>query len=585
MKESVLPASHSRVAGYPPAMPLLQSGNRIKVLIADDSKTDMSILTDMLSVENYEILKAENGAAAVTLYEREQPDLVLMDLYMPVMDGHEATRIIKAMADGQQKYVPVIFLTARDDETVLVESLECGGDDFLVKPFNTSVLKAKIAVVLRNKEMHDTIIKQKRELERAQDFYRQDIEIAETIIRNISRSRYLDIGNIKYTVTPVEILSGDLILCAVTPAKGQVFLVADFTGHGLGAAIGAMIVADAFYAMVFKGYSIEDIVYELNHKLNKTLPTGRFMAASLIELHPGQTNISVINAGLPDILVRSGQGGIRLRIPSMHLPLGVVANDKQNIQIQHYQIEDGDSIYVYSDGLIDTQNDADETFGLERLEQCIADSDNASSIFETVLTEVKRFRGGRRQIDDLSLLEINCHDSVVEDHRYWTDQQMYRPPMDWEFNLKLGTGLIKELNPLPMIVQLMTDMQGINSFRQTLYTIFSELYLNALEHGLLGLDKTISQGEKGYTGYYLQREQALATLQTGEIDIQVRHEPRGDGGEFCIRILDSGKGFDYARQLTRTADGKGIALVKSLCDSIDYQQDGRAVEVRFRWQV
>ena len=301
--------SQDRSPEYIPSFALSDGKERIKVLVADDSKTDVSILSDMLGTEDYLILKAENGAEAITLYERESPDLVLMDLYMPVMDGHEATRIIKAMAEGMNKYIPVIFLTARDDEVVLVESLECGGDDFLVKPFSPDVLKAKIAVMLRNKEMHDQLIKQKKELERAQEFYRSDIEIAETIIKNISRTKSLDIGNIKYTVTPVDVLSGDLVLCAVTPAKGQVFLVADFTGHGLGAAIGSMIVADAFYAMVFKGYPIEEIVYELNHKLNKTLPTGRFMAASLIELHPGQTSMSVINAGLPDILVRSPQGG------------------------------------------------------------------------------------------------------------------------------------------------------------------------------------------------------------------------------------------------------------------------------------
>lgn len=584
MKNNIINLEQKQGRDYVPQIPVTTGRSRVKILIADDSNIDMSHLVNMLSSYNYEIIEARNGAEAIAQFEKEVPDLILMDLYMPVMDGHEATRIIKAMSDGLNIYVPIIFLTARDNESVLIESLECGGDDFLVKPFNTGILKAKIEVMLRNKEMHDTVIKQKKELERAQQFYRQDIEIAETIIRNISRSKYLDIGNIKYLVTPVEILSGDLILCAVTPSKGQVFLVADFTGHGLGAAIGSMIVADAFYAMVFKGYPIDDIVFELNHKLNKTLPTGRFMAACLIELHPGQRNISVFNAGLPDILIRSNRGEIRERISSLHLPLGVVPNEKQEIKIQYYEVDDGESIYVFSDGLIETQNEKHEHFGIERLERCISDKSNEDHVFESILDEVKDYMGDNKQIDDISLLEINCRDSFIEDNKYWSDEHKHRQPMLWEFSFKLGTDLIKELNPLPMIVQLLTDMQGINNHRQSLHTIFSELYLNSLEHGILGLDKNIKLSDNGFTEYYMQREKLLNQLDHGEIEIHVTHEPEEDGGKFKIRITDSGVGFDFEKLLPEHDNEKGIGLIKSLCDKVEYREKGNVVEVEFNWK-
>ena len=272
-----------------------------------------------------------------------------------------------------------------------------------------------------------------------------------------------------------------------------------------------------------------------------------------------------------------------MKIPSLQLPLGVVSNDKQDIKCRHYQVEDGDSIYVFSDGLIEAQNEQDESFGTERLEQCIADSHDGGNTFESILDAVNRFRGSKQQIDDLSLLEINCHDSVVEDDVYWADKQLHRPPMGWEFSIKLETDLIKSLNPLPMIVQLLTDMQGINSYRQPLHTIFSELYLNSLEHGILGLDKNICDGEQGFTGYYMQREKALAELEQGFVEMHVRHKPEKDGGVFVIRIIDSGSGFNFEKMLSGNKDGKGIDLVRSLCDRIEYQQNGNVVEVQFSW--
>ena len=268
----------------------------------------------------------------------------------------------------------------------------------------------------------------------------------------------------------------------------------------------------------------------------------------------------------------------------MHLPLGVVPNDKQDIKCRYYQVEDGDSIYVFSDGLIEAQNERDEHFGTDRLEQCIAGSHNTQNTFESILEAVNSFRGDKQQLDDLSLLEINCHDSIIEDDVYWADKQMRRPPMGWEFSIKLGTDLIKSLNPLPMIVQLLTDMQGINSYRQSLHTIFSELYLNSLEHGILGLDKNTCQGEQGFTGYYMQREKALAELEQGTVEMHVKHEPVKDGGMFTIRIIDSGSGFDVEKILSSGTEGKGIDQVRSICDRVEYQQNGKVVEVQFSWK-
>lgn len=123
----------------------------MKILVVDDQSANRAILQFLLEDEGHEVIEAKDGQEALDLYQEYDIDLVLMDVMMPVMDGLEATQKIKAIqTDGN--HVPVIFLTAQDDDKVLTKCLQSGGDDFLAKPYNEVVLKAKITVHGRIRE-------------------------------------------------------------------------------------------------------------------------------------------------------------------------------------------------------------------------------------------------------------------------------------------------------------------------------------------------------------------------------------------------------------------------------------------------
>lgn len=119
----------------------------LRILIADDQPLNRGLLRAMLVLEGHEVLEAGDGAQAVALFERERPDLVLMDVIMPVMDGYEATRCIKRLAGAE--FVPVIFLTALTTEEALAAARAAGADDFLSKPYRRAVLNARIAMMRR----------------------------------------------------------------------------------------------------------------------------------------------------------------------------------------------------------------------------------------------------------------------------------------------------------------------------------------------------------------------------------------------------------------------------------------------------
>ena len=128
----------------------------MKVLAVDDNRTNLHILQVFLKKLGHQVITAENGEEAVQRFASEQPDIVLLDIMMPVMDGFEAARQIKAMTS--ERWTPVIFLSALNRDENLVEGLEAGADDYLTKPINFVVLEAKLRSMQRSLRMQQDSI-------------------------------------------------------------------------------------------------------------------------------------------------------------------------------------------------------------------------------------------------------------------------------------------------------------------------------------------------------------------------------------------------------------------------------------------
>jgi len=376
------------------------------VLVVDDQSVNRIVLKTMLEKDGFRVILANDGREAVEAYKRERPDLVLMDVMMPVMDGYEATRQIKALANGN--FVPVIFLTAVTDEHALAKCVECGGDDFLTKPYSRVILRAKMDALCRVRRLYDVVRSQRDEIERHHERLRQEHELAERLFSAIVGSTGFDVPNIQYLISPMTIASGDLVLAERRPDGVQQVLVGDFTGHGLSAALGALPVADTFQAMTRKGFGVGDIVDEINRKLYDKAPTGYFLAACLLEFDPGCRTVRVWNGGLPEVLVVGTHGGVRSRANSEHLPLGVVPGTQMDGAPVLLDISAGDRIYIYTDGVVEAVNAAGDMFGLERLEATIERNEVRGDLFEELVAELEAFQGDAEQSDDVTLVEIDC---------------------------------------------------------------------------------------------------------------------------------------------------------------------------------
>ncbi|MUH72318.1 response regulator [Psychrosphaera haliotis] len=123
----------------------------LKILVVDDQNINRTILTKSLELHNHSVITAANGVEAIEEFITHQPDIILLDVIMPVMDGFETAPKLKALS--KDVYLPIIFLTALDDQKSLKECLKVGGDDFLSKPFDQVILAAKIEAHARTREL------------------------------------------------------------------------------------------------------------------------------------------------------------------------------------------------------------------------------------------------------------------------------------------------------------------------------------------------------------------------------------------------------------------------------------------------
>ena len=134
-----------------------------RILIADDNAMNLDIFQTRLAAQGYEILTAKDGEEALTLALAERPDLILLDIMMPKMDGIEVCQKLKG--DASLPFMPIVMVTAKADPKDIVAGLDAGGDEYLTKPVDQAALVARVKSMLRIKALHDTVHEQAARLE------------------------------------------------------------------------------------------------------------------------------------------------------------------------------------------------------------------------------------------------------------------------------------------------------------------------------------------------------------------------------------------------------------------------------------
>ena len=373
-------------------------GIRLKVLVADDDRVARRLVVGSLR-GRFEVVEASDGVEAVDLFRAETPDIVLLDVDMPRMNGVDAAGAMRELAGD--RFVPILLVSALDAVPTLVAGLARGADDFLPKPFSPRVFDSKLSVFLRIRDMQERLKDQMRELSAYRQKTEEEHALAQEVFARILERGAINDPRVKVAASPLSMFNGDVVLTAQTPSGAFRWMLADVTGHGLSGALGTVPLATIFYRKTRDGLELPRRLTAMNEELRANLPSRLFCAAAALELDPDRRRLTVCNAGMPDVLVLRASGELTA-LSSKNVPLAVTSTFDAEYDV--LEVAPGERIFAVSDGVVECQNPQGEMFGAARLHAAlvVGPPDEA---FATLLAETAAFSEGL-QSDDVSVLEV-----------------------------------------------------------------------------------------------------------------------------------------------------------------------------------
>lgn len=557
----------------------------MKILIADDNRIERLILSRILENFDHEVIQAEDGAEAVDLFEQESPQMVLLDVLMPEKDGYEVAQIIKK--DKDQPWFPIIFLTSLTEAADLAKCIDVGGDDFVSKPINKVIIKAKIEAFERILNLYETVNQQQEEIANHNEHLLQEQEAAKVIFDNIVHRGCLEENNINFHLSPMSIFNGDLMLSAHLPNGGMRIMLADFTGHGLPAAIGSLPASEIFYGMTNKGFSINDTMIEMNKRLYSVLPTGVFCCVIIFDIDPLAERITFWNAGAPDCYLVNSDTAEVTALPSTHLAAGILSPASFKIECKSYSFNRSHRIIAATDGIMEAEAPDQSMFGEQRVIDSINQNTDAENICEAMISEVIDFCESSAQSDDLSLIEVSFPSKLKTEEKLLKIEEPSKSGLhDSALSLRLRRSSLASFDPIPFFLQTLLSCNDLTPHRARIFTILTELYNNALDHGVLGLDSNLKNDSEGFAKYYEMRADGLEKIEDGYVFISVDHSPTKNGGRLIFNLIDTGDGFNVQKVIengSKAFSGRGLPLLFKLCDSVNYNKKGTEVEAIYSW--
>ncbi len=277
-----------------------------------------------------------------------------------------------------------------------------------------------IAVVETLRDLTDKHVAQTKVVEQAgilkaqYDEQQREAELARRILEHQIRTDLLDASGIKYSVIAASNFSGDLVLAARAPNGKLYALLADASGHGLAAAVSVLPMVQEFYRLVEQAQPLAVLIESVNFLLSNSLPLGRFVAATLVELDETSQQGEIWVGGMPDALLIDQSGELIRNFPSKDLPLGISRPPDMGSRTERFAWDEACRLVLYSDGLVEAVSPHDGYFGMERVLDAAHTTIGGEDLVSRLRQAVNTHLNGRAAHDDMSVLVIGCSTRVVE---------------------------------------------------------------------------------------------------------------------------------------------------------------------------
>lgn len=562
------------------------------ILVVDDNPDDLFLIRRDLMALGHRVACVSTADEALEHIAQAYPDVLMTDVGLPGMDGIELLQMVRARTDGS--WIPSLVFTGSLDEATQMRALEAGADAYLCKPASRQMLHAKLGVILRLKAMQWQAEARNRELARYRSLQEEEQRLARFVMERLINREALGDPAVSHWIASAAEFSGDLIAAARTPGNVLHVLLADGAGHGLAASLNVLPVTAPFYRMTERGFGIDAIAREINSKVRALLPVDRFIAATLVAVNFRERYVTVWNGGNPGPLLICPDGGVRLHFNRHHFPLGVVDDDEFDGTVDTHVVNPHDHLLLFSDGLIELEDTEEQALGVDGLGDALGGL--TAELRLPRLTEiVHRLTGGKPPRDDISIAQIALTDTpqpvpAVPSGETSTSSTA----SDWRLVLRLGAADLKRLDAVPLILGAIEQFEGVRPFAGRLFLVLSELFNNALDHGLLRLPSSLKAGAEGMDVFLDERTRRLSRLSAGavEFELTLRQSP-SESPVLHIGCADTGPGFDHEEQLQSAFEeptgedmlkghGRGIPLLLRVCEDVRYSGAGNRVDVLFR---
>ncbi len=424
------------------------------------------------------------------------------------------------------------------------------------------------------------------------DRIEQEQKIAARYMDKLISADKLQDGAVKYYMKPAENFSGDLIAIARTPDNRLHLMLADSTGHGLSAALAAMPMIHPFYSMTDKGFPISAIAEEINKKVWDSLPVSHFVAAIIASIDTVSQMVEVWSGGCPPPFMLDGTGACAHQFKSRHLAMGILPPEEFDASVEYFSYENKDaSLVMFSDGVIELENENGERFGLERLQEVLRVAD-AKTGWARIVRELEGYGGGKTSgSDDIALMMAQCEAGEKRTLRKPAQEQQSEVQTEgsvaWQFAMTLGIHQLQTLDVVPLLLDIVQQIEKDKERGGEIFMVLSEMFNNALDHGVLKLDSRLKHHEDGMEKYFDERAARLTHTETGYIQLSLEKVLNADGSAFLrIRVTDSGDGFDYQQVLDKVATstlrhGRGLPLLHQVCRTVQFYNGGSEIMVEF----
>src|SRR5271170_289546 len=372
------------------------------ILIVDDTPINLGVISGALK-DSYKTKVATNGEKALAIASgNEKPDLILLDVMMPEMDGYEVCRRLKANPDTSD--IPVIFLTGQTEAGDEIKGFDVGAVDYIHKPFSAAVVKARVRTHLMLREAHAQIAKQLVEIN-------TELEMARQIQLSILPSSTPKITgmDIAARYIPMTSVAGDFYDFIVVDERHVGILIADVSGHGLPAALIASMLQVALTAQARHVSEPGKVLTGLNQALCGKFQHN-FVTAAYVYVDLEKNIMKYGCAGHPPLLMWRKSTGRANKILENGLVMGQF--EEATYDSLEAPIQPGDRFCLYTDGILETANPAQEEFGTERFMKFMETNNKlpAGPFADALLLELARWLEqppGEGHKDDISLLAID----------------------------------------------------------------------------------------------------------------------------------------------------------------------------------